>query len=57
MQIELYSHLETIYLCCKTLHIQLVANESNPPRRPCVDRDTIGILPQRTTDGRIGRPL
>ena len=34
-----------------------VANESNPPRRPCVDRDTIGILPQRTTDGRIGRPL
>jgi len=34
-----------------------VANESKPPRRPCVDRDTGGIPPQRTTDGRIGNPL
>jgi len=34
-----------------------VANESNPPRRPCVDRDTIGMPPQRTTDVRIGSPL
>jgi hypothetical protein len=57
MQIELYRHLETIYLCFKTLLIQLVANESNPPRRPCVDKDTGDLPPQRTTDGRIGNPL
>ena len=34
-----------------------VANESNPPKRPCVDKDTGDIPPQRTTDGRKGSPL
>jgi hypothetical protein len=52
---------EEVEFLVPSIHCKLVpdrvANESNPPRRPCVDRDTIGMPPQRTTDGRIGSPL